>query len=92
MQAWGSWIPNFSRFREATEDMQFDVRRVIFKDYTTIATTISALAVTEAYEYLAMPPALADLDYEVLLGVIVLLCGIGTLLIRTVKKSRPHIR
>lgn len=86
------WIPRFSRFREATEDMEFDVGRVVFKDYTTIATTVTVLALTEAYESLALPQAFADLDYELFLALVVVLCGIATLLVQAAKKRASALR
>jgi protein-S-isoprenylcysteine O-methyltransferase Ste14 len=82
------WIPKLSRFREATQGMDFDIRRVITKDYTTIATTIAVLAVTELYRQLAHSDASSNLPYLAFLAVVVLLCGVATLAVRTVKK-RP---
>jgi hypothetical protein len=81
------WIPNLSRFREATEGMEFKIRKVIMKDYTTIATTIVALVLTEAYEYLGRADLAAHLDYLAVLAAALLACGVATLLVKAVKKS-----
>jgi protein-S-isoprenylcysteine O-methyltransferase Ste14 len=48
------WIPRFSNFRAASEGMEFNMQRVLVKDYTTIANAIIALALIECYEYLAL--------------------------------------
>jgi protein-S-isoprenylcysteine O-methyltransferase Ste14 len=44
------WLPVLTRFNLATKDMAFDWKRVIVKDYTTIATSLVACAAIEFYE------------------------------------------
>jgi len=44
------WLPKFSRFKHATEGMRFNIRRVIIKDYPTIANAVIALMGLELYE------------------------------------------
>ncbi|MBI1275906.1 phospholipid methyltransferase [bacterium] len=44
------WWITFSRFGMATSDMEFNLGRVIEKDYPTITTTIAIIAMTEFYE------------------------------------------
>ncbi len=83
----GRWIPDFSKFRSATEGMQFQFKRVLLKDYTTMASTIIALALTELYEYLAPVTRSSHQDYMLLLISIVAATASTTLLIRYVKKN-----
>ncbi len=52
------WIPKLSHFHEATQGMEFNFKRVIIKDYTTMANTFIALALTEGYEDISVK------DYE----------------------------
>lgn len=82
------WIPVLSRFRTATEGMEFNFRRVILKDYTTIAVTTIALLLTKIYEIGASSEALDTSPALAWLG-----CGIGVMVVwvivvRTLKKSR----
>jgi protein-S-isoprenylcysteine O-methyltransferase Ste14 len=86
------WIPRLSRFRAATKDMQFDIRRVIFKDYTTIATTLTVLAVTQAYEYVVLPPSFAAANYYAFLGAVILMSAIFVLALSRVKKRISAVR
>lgn len=44
------WIPNLRRFGEATEGMRFNVKRVIMKDYSTVANVVIALLLLELLE------------------------------------------
>lgn len=82
------WKIDFSKFREATEGMQFRFKRVILKDYTTIASTIIALVITESYEYLAASPFSAHSSYLTTLIAIGCATVAATLAIRYMKKSR----
>lgn len=81
------WWPDFSRLRAATEGMEFNFRRVIQKDYSTIATTLIVLALTEFYEEL-MTDGAADLPAMLFLATCGLLCGIFVLAVKAGKK-RP---
>jgi protein-S-isoprenylcysteine O-methyltransferase Ste14 len=80
------WIPKLGGFREATAGMRFNVRRVVLKDYTTIATTVTVLALTEFYEEWYHAAISAHPAYLAALAAIVVLCGLFTLGVRTVKK------
>jgi protein-S-isoprenylcysteine O-methyltransferase Ste14 len=81
------WIPRFSRFREATEGMEFNFRRVTQTDYSTIATTLIVLALTEIYEELADRSLTGDaLALSFLFGCVVL-CGLFVLAVKIAKKG-----
>lgn len=82
------WIPKFSRFREATEGMEFNFRRVIQKDYSTIATTLIVLALTEAYEELADWSVAGDRPALLFLASCIVLCALFVLAVKLSKK-RP---
>lgn len=47
------WVPDISKFREATEGMKFNIARAIQKDYSTIATTLVMLVLAQMYKYLS---------------------------------------
>lgn len=50
------WLPRFGRLKEATEGMSFNFKRVLVKDYTTVANGLLALVLLELYEsYLHEP-------------------------------------
>ena len=82
------WIPRFSRFRQATQGMEFNIRRVIQKDYSTIATTLVVLALTEIYAELADLSVAGDLRALLFLAGCILLCGLFVVAVKIAKK-RP---
>ena len=82
------WHVKFSHYRSATEGMAFDMKKVIVKDYTTMATTVAMLTVTEAYEYLALTDWRQHTDYLSILAGIALFCLVWTGVVRYFKK-RP---
>ena len=45
------WLPALRSFQDATEGMQFNVKRVFMKDYTTIANALMALLLLELLEH-----------------------------------------
>ncbi|MBN8532322.1 MAG: DUF1295 domain-containing protein [Alphaproteobacteria bacterium] len=81
------WWPNPSRFREATEGMRFNLKRVIVKDYSTIANTFVTLTLTEMYEYLALRDISAHFGYLCFLGGMIALSAIMALTVQALKKS-----
>jgi protein-S-isoprenylcysteine O-methyltransferase Ste14 len=81
------WIPDLARFREATEGMAFKMRRVILKDYTTVATTVSTLSLAQAYEYLRGADIVSHLPHLAFLAAAMVACGIATLVVRAAKKA-----
>ena len=42
------WLPRLSRLKNATQDMRFNAKRVLLKDYTTIANSAFALVMIES--------------------------------------------
>jgi protein-S-isoprenylcysteine O-methyltransferase Ste14 len=85
------WIPRFSRLREATEGMTFNVKRVLMKDYTTVANAVMALLLLEVLEqYHAATTAqfLSELPY-LLVPLAVLLTATGTI---ALAKRRKWLR
>lgn len=83
------WGITFGRFKTATQGMKFDFKKVIVKDYTTMATTIIMLALTESYEYLGTGNWQEHRPYLIGLGAVIVACGIWTLTVRYFKK-RPE--
>ncbi len=82
------FIPKFSLYRSATEGMVFNFRRALIKDYSTIATTLVTLTVTEAYEYLALADRWIYVDYIAFLGGVLLATGLAALTVRILKKRK----
>jgi protein-S-isoprenylcysteine O-methyltransferase Ste14 len=89
------WIPRLSRWHEATADMQFSFRRVLAKDYGTIALTLSTLCLEEIYEAVSnadLPGAWArQPEYLSALVATIVLLGAMTLTISRMKKA-GHFR
>lgn len=82
------WWPKFSRFRDATDGMAFNFRRVIQKDYTTIASTLIILALIELYEKVINAGGAGERPAMLFLATCVLLCGLFVLAVK-VGKKRP---
>jgi len=51
------WLPKFSRLRDSIEGMEFNFKRVLVKDYTTIANGFMALLLLELLETYHFEPA-----------------------------------
>lgn len=82
------WLPRLSRFRMSTAGMDFNIRRVILKDYTTIAATLIVLMLTEAYEYVWFDDPSEHRLYIAITGLIVVLASLMTVAVRIAKKRR----
>lgn len=78
------WLPKISNFSRATEGMHFNFRRVILKDYTTMATTVIMLAITESYEKLFYQPYHAE--QFVFLASVIVCTGAMAGVVRLLKK------
>ena len=81
------WLPEISRFAKATEGMEFNLRRVILKDYPTIASTVVMLALTEMYDAMLMNDFSHHgtvLAMEMLIAVSI----VFAVLVRTLKKRK----
>lgn len=86
------WLPNFSKFGTAVEGMKFNFRKVIIKDYSTIATSLLAVTLVECYEevaeQLAFPATTHNQHYIMVLGAIILCIGLMAGAVRIAKKRR----
>jgi protein-S-isoprenylcysteine O-methyltransferase Ste14 len=82
------WWPKFSRFRDATDGMAFNFRRVLQKDYTTIASTLSVLALIELYEEVMDAGGAGQWPAIFFLATCVLLCGLFVLAVKVANKRR----
>jgi protein-S-isoprenylcysteine O-methyltransferase Ste14 len=74
------WIPDFSRLRESLEGMSFNWRRVILKDYGTVAAwalTACLLLILEAVAF--ETGAVRDREIRILVGVIAVLTALWAL-------------
>jgi protein-S-isoprenylcysteine O-methyltransferase Ste14 len=81
------WIPNLTNYKSSTEGMSFDFGKALKKDYSTIATTLGMLALTQIYKYISMP------DSELYTGNIELLVALMVLtaiLAGTVRYFKKH--
>lgn len=82
------WLPVISRFKSATVDMDFTWKRVIAKDYTTMATTGITLALIAALEAARAPEGSAiNLPMLILPIAIIVALGLMVLFVRKMKKS-----
>ena len=79
------WWPKLSRLKAATKDMKFNFKRVLAKDYTTIANALIAVIGIEFYEEIYYG-AYATWGNGILLSLIVL-CLIFASTVRRNKKA-----
>ena len=77
------WLPVLTRFNLATKGMSFDWRRVIIKDYTTIATSLIACAAIEFYEDWV---GVMDMNESLILGFMAV-CGLAVAAISLAKRK-----
>lgn len=82
------WFPKLSRFGEATQDMAFNLRRVIVKDYTTAFATIIMLTLTEGYEVLGGPHPFSHPVHLAVLASFVVGSGVVVAIISRLKKMK----
>jgi len=80
------WMPRFGKFAESTEGMEFNFKRVLIKDYSTIAATLITLSLVEVYERLALPNPLQYINYLTFLVVSIIAIGILTGIVSFCKK------
>ncbi|MEX2696517.1 isoprenylcysteine carboxylmethyltransferase family protein [Rhizobium mongolense] len=80
------WIPHFGKFAQSTEGMEFNVKRVIAKDYSTTCAALIALIAVEAGEYLATPDPTQHLGYLSVLTALMVGVGVLTGAISVLKK------
>lgn len=80
------WGFKMERFRQATQDMEFSLKRVIAKDYTTMTNAIIALAAIEFMEEVIFYPEQGEsVMYVALLSVIAVMI-FAAVFIRKLKK------
>ena len=81
------WLPRLSKLGEATAGMKFDFKKVIFKDYPTMCSTLIFLASIQLWKVLASSgfQQHPQVVYSLATGVIVV--ALAALAVRTVKKS-----
>tara|TARA_R110000868_G_scaffold233887_1_gene487600 strand:+ start:2283 stop:3038 length:756 start_codon:yes stop_codon:yes gene_type:complete len=85
------WVPRFSLFSKAVDGMSFNFRKVIIKDYSTIATSLIAVILVEFYEEVAEMAALpntGNLPHIIILGGLLLSVGLVAGAIRIAKKRK----
>lgn len=84
------WLPRLSKLGEATTGMKFDWKKVIFKDYPTMCSTLIFLACTQLWEVLANH-GMAHHEREIYgMSAAVIGIALAALVVRTIKKSsRP---
>ncbi|KQV24412.1 phospholipid methyltransferase [Rhizobium sp. Root1203] len=80
------WGLRLSRFAESTQGMTFNVRRVIAKDYSTVASTCIAVLATEIYRFAPMAEQVEYVRYLVVLGLLMACVGIATAAVSHLKK------
>jgi len=73
------WIPNFRKFRAATQGMKFNFRKVLVKDYSTFASSAIALLFLHMYK--------SDFSNWEPFGALLALVLLLTLGIRILKKT-----
>jgi hypothetical protein len=77
------WIPDLSRLPAAIRNMQFDYKKVVLKDYTTVFNTFAILFGIKLYEVLRF-----EKDYFSAFALIVAIAGmaVGIYFIKSYKK------
>lgn len=81
------WTLALSKFKTSTEGMKFNFTRAIMKDYSTIATTLVMLALTQLYKILAAPADAPGGVSVMGLGAFMVAIILCALLIRVWKKN-----
>ncbi len=85
------WVPRFSLLPKAVEGMTFNFRKVIIKDYSTIATSLIAIILVEGYGEVATLSAMpkgAELNYLIFFVGLLLSVGLVAGAIRIAKKRK----
>ncbi|PKM12979.1 MAG: phospholipid methyltransferase [Gammaproteobacteria bacterium HGW-Gammaproteobacteria-3] len=81
------WMPDFSRYREATATMEYSFRQAIFKDVMTIFNTFTAISLIELIEhYLFYPREMFWLAAPFIFDFMTFLIA-GLMLVRFLKKA-----
>lgn len=80
------WLPRIGNFAAATKGMEFNFKRVIAKDYSTVSAALIALLLVEIYKYLAAAEPGQYIVYPSLLVMMMALVGVATALVSFLKK------
>lgn len=82
------WIPQFGKFRTATQDMNFNFRRAIIKDYSTITSTVLTLCLVGLYEHAGLNALAGHWQHLQALAGIMVMTLIAALITRILKKRK----
>ena len=84
------WIPNLRNLRRATEGMRFDLKRVIWKDSGTFASTLSLFAAAALYKEVFSPRGFVLTPQIVILSAAAIACILlaGTVSLRKRQLAR----
>lgn len=80
------WSIKWSGLKAATQGMSFNVKRVIAKDYTTIANAIIGICIIEMWEQIAESTSRAHVLHATILGVAIGITGAAVVTVRFLKK------
>ncbi len=75
------WIPDFGKYKESVADMNFSIRRSVFKDYSTIFNAVLAMAFIAVLARVQLGPA----DHAVSFALTFTLFGAAALMLVVVK-------
>ncbi|MFO1243252.1 MAG: isoprenylcysteine carboxylmethyltransferase family protein [Rickettsiales bacterium] len=81
------WIPRLSKFKQATEGMEFKLKKALVKDYSTIGMTLISLALPELMELVKFYPIHTVEDDIRILVAIICTCVVFMLVVRFLKKT-----
>lgn len=81
------WIPNLAKFRYATRDMDFSIKRIVAKDYSTIANSLGIIILLIGYENLTEYPFKEVASDTYLLSGLLAFVVTGAFIIRYFKKQ-----
>ena len=84
------WLPKLSKLGEAATGMKFDWKKVIFKDYPTMCSTLLLLALIQLWEVLANQRFQQHRDEVYGLTAAMIAISVFALIIRSIKKSAGH--
>ncbi len=82
------WIPQLSRFRDATAGIPFSTKRALVKGYATIASALSTVCVILLYEHIGFRSMTGHREHLLLLVAGLLLIGIAASSVRVLKKRQ----
>ncbi len=85
------WIPRLSKIGAATSGMKFDWKKVIYKDYPTMTSTLIFLACIQLWKALVQRGFSQNQTEAFGLIIAVILISLTALIIRTIKKSPSAI-